>query len=429
MSGVTVPALRFSRIEEPWEPKKLGDIASLIGGYAFPSGDMTSEPTDRQVVKMSNIYKGRLNLNRNSSFISHVPDAAMKVQLRHEDILLSLTGTFGKRDFGYTVILKKPEGLFLNQRIGLIRTDTLKASAKLLSVVTETNNFQNLFHRLAIGGTGNQANVSLADCRNINIFLPSLSEQEKIAAFLSEVDGKLVALKTQLAGWRDFKRGMMQALFSQLLRFKADNGSEFSDWEIVKLEDKFSFHKTNSLSRAVLGLEKDGIKNIHYGDIHTKYRAQFDISQEATGIIPKHLSDKAGEPLQKGDVIFADASEDYNDVGKAIEVINLNNHTVVGGLHTIVARPKKDTITLGFAAYLFASWPLRKQLMRIANGASVLGISKTNLAKVELTLPSLPEQQKITDALSAIDTKIEALTARLDATREFKRGLLQKMFV
>ena len=116
-------------------------------------------------------------------------------------------------------------------------------------------------------------------------------------------------------------------------------------------------------------------------------------------------------------------------MGKAIEVINLDNRTVVAGLHTIVARPKKDTMASGFAAYLFACWPLRKQLMRIANGASVLGISKTNLAKVDLTLPSLPEQQKIADSLSTIDAKIEALTARLDATREFKRGLLQKMFV
>jgi len=429
VSNKAIPALRFSKIEKPWVSKKLGDIASLVGGYAFPSADMTSEPTDKQVVKMSNIYKGNLDLSRNSSFTRHVPEAAKKVQLRHQDILMSLTGTFGKRDFGYTVFLKKPEGLFLNQRIGLIRTDALKASAKLLSVITETNNFQNLFHRLAIGGTGNQANVSLTDCRNINIFLPELPEQKKIAAFLSAVDEKLAALEAQLAGWRNYKRGMMQALFSQRLRFKTDNGSDFPDWVTVKLENKFSFHKTNSLSRAILSLESDGIENIHYGDIHTKYRAQFDIRNEYTGIIPSHFADKAGEPLKKGDVIFADASEDYNDVGKAIEVINLDNRTVVAGLHTIVARPKKDTIALGFAAYLFASWLLRKQLMRIANGASVLGISKTNLAKVDLTLPSLREQQKIAAALSAIDAKIDALTGRLEATREFKRGLLQKMFV
>ena len=256
-----------------------------------------------------------------------------------------------------------------------------------------------------------------------------LEEQKKIAGFLSAVDEKLAAVEAQLAGWRDYKRGMMQAFFSQRLRFKVDDGSTFPVWSNVKLEDRFSFHKTNSLSRAVLGLESDGIENIHYGDIHTKYRAQFDIRNESTGIVPNHLTDKAGEPLKKGDVIFADASEDYNDVGKAIEVINLDNSAVVAGLHTILARPKKDAIALGFAAYLFASWPLRKQLMRIANGASVLGISKTNLAKVDLTLPSLQEQQKIAEALSAIDAKIEALTVRQEATREFKRGLLQKMFV
>lgn len=261
------------------------------------------------------------------------------------------------------------------------------------------------------------------------VYLPPLAEQKKVASFLSAVDKKMATLEAQLKGWKEFKRGMMQRLFSQRLRFKSDDGSEFPDWVDIKLKNKFSFHKTNNLSRAVLGLESDGVRNIHYGDIHTKYRAQFDIRNEITGIIPSHLVDKAGEPLRKGDVIFADASEDYNDVGKAIEVINLDGRPVVAGLHTIVARPHINSIALGFAAYLFASWPLRKQLMRIANGASVLGISKTNLAKVDLTLPSLPEQQKIADALLAIDTKIEALTDRLDATREFKRGLLQKMFV
>ena len=126
--------------------------------------------------------------------------------------------------------------------------------------------------------------------------------------------------------------------------------------------------------------------------------------------------------------MIADASEDYKDIGKSIEVISLNNQKVVAGLHTYIARPVKP-FALGFCGYMMRTFPVREQIKKLATGISVLGISKTNLGKVELKVPSLEEQTKIANFLSAIDQKIEVVAQQIEQAKTWKKGLLQQMFV
>lgn len=413
----SIPELRFPEFEGEWEKVPLSKKGKFTKGMGVSKNDLTNEGIP--AIRYGELYTTyEESIGKVESKVASAD--GLKVSQGNEVLIPSSGET--AIDIATASALQEA-GVVLGGDINVFRTTE---SAHFIAASIRGIRKHDIA-KLAQGIS--VSHIYGSDLKGVIFSFPSLPEQKKIAAFLSAVDEKIAALEAQLAGWRSFKRGMMQALFSRALRFKADDGSEFPDWLGVKIESSFSFHKTNSLSRNILNLEQDGIRNIHYGDIHTEYAAQFDIKEEVTGVIPSNLSDKAGDFLKEGDVIFADASEDYNDVGKAIEIINLDGQRVVAGLHTIVARPNPERFALGFAAYLFASWPLRKQLMRIANGASVLGISKTNLAKVELSLPSLPEQQKIANALSAIDAKIDALTDRLDATREFKRGLLQKMFV
>ena len=227
-----------------------------------------------------------------------------------------------------------------------------------------------------------------------------------------------------------YKQGMMQKLFSQQLRFKADDGSEFGEWEEVKFSGIFNFHQTNSYSRALLA-EYGEIMNIHYGDIHTKFSMLFDVNKESVPFLNDEVdtSKIAKEQFLKvGDLVIADASEDYKDIGKSIEVISLNNQKVVAGLHTYIARPVKP-FALGFCGYMMQTFPVREQIKKLATGISVLGISKTNLGKVELKVPSLEEQTKIANFLSAIDQKIEVVVQQIEQAKQWKKGLLQQMFV
>src|SRR5690606_14830909 len=143
------------------------------------------------------------------------------------------------------------------------------------------------------------------------------------------------------------------------LRFKS-----FAErWKKIAYGDIYTFYTTNSYSRDNLNYEAGLVKNIHYGDIHTKFSTLFDIQKEHVPFINTEIDIskiKEESYCQEKDLVIADASEDYADIGKTIELVNLNNEKVVAGLHTFLARPNKYEMAKGFAGYLVQTWNVRK---------------------------------------------------------------------
>ena len=205
-----------------------------------------------------------------------------------------------------------------------------------------------------------------------------------------------------------------------------------SEWHSYTLGEILTFYSTNSFSREKLNYDGGSVKNIHYGDIHTKFPSIVSISNNKD--IPfinneidlsKYSEDQY---LQNGDLIIADASEDYEDIGKAIEVKNINDEKVLAGLHTILARDNNNITVNGFKAYLFSTNSLKTKIKIIANGISVLGISKNNLSKLTVNVPSKNEQNDVVDFISLIDNKIELLEQKHQYYQEFKKFLMQQIF-
>ena len=282
------------------------------------------------------------------------------------------------------------------------------------------------------GGAGRNKTLGQSNFAELKLTTPEHDEQQKIATFLCAVDVKIGQLTRKKALLEDYKKGCMQQLFTQKLRFKDDQGNDFPDWKEDTIEACFDWVRTNSLSRDKLNHDASGeVQNIHYGDIHSKFHANFKQGCEE---VPYILGSLKGDFYDSdfcklGDVVIADASEDYADIGKAIEIVELTDTPLVAGLHTHIARPKGGNFTLGFAGYLLQSAGIRRQVMRIAQGISVLGISKGNLGGLTLALPHPNEQQKIADFLSAIDAKISLVANELNTAQDFKKGLLQQMFI
>lgn len=215
------------------------------------------------------------------------------------------------------------------------------------------------------------------------------------------------------------------------------NSSIPSDWTTPEFGDVFNFLRTFSFSREQLtnNPTNDGIRNIHYGDIHATYENEildFDIEKTVPylldGIVDLKSFDEESFPaLKEGDLIIADASEDYEGICDCVELKNINRAKVVSGLHTFAARATEDKIALGYRTYSLQHEQVIRELRRIATGTSVYGVSKSNLSKVRIALPPLPEQKAIAEVLSTADAAIHT-TEKLIAQKELrKKWLMQQL--
>ncbi|WP_375448466.1 restriction endonuclease subunit S [uncultured Fibrella sp.] len=272
-----------------------------------------------------------------------------------------------------------------------------------------------------------QDNLSQEKLEKIQIPLPPLAEQHRIAAILTKWDEGIGKLQTLIGKKKHRKQGLMQRLLTGQSRF-----SEFAGqaWETVRLGDVFTFLRNESHSRECLTYEstENQVYYVHYGDIHATFETSIlDFSKETR--IPK-LKDEATLSgrmafLRDGDLLIADASEDYKGVGECVEVKNLGDKLAVGGLHTIVARDGHNRTALGFRSYLLQHPAVAIAIRKVSNGISVYGLSKTALSNVPIYLPPLAEQRRIATVLSAADLEIDGLTQELTLMKRQKGGLMQ----
>ena len=201
-------------------------------------------------------------------------------------------------------------------------------------------------------------------------------------------------------------------------------------WLAMQLADLYSFKRTNTLSRDNLNYEFGTIRNIHYGDIHTKFKPLFRLENEHVpyvnlDVAPDGFDDDAF--CEEGDIVLADASEDLDAVGKAIEVVSLNGERVVAGTHTILATRRGSVPVVGFGGQLFQSTAVRTGIKREAQGAKVYGISANRISAIPVPVPpTKAEQKKIADCLGSLDDLIAAEGRKLEALRQHKQGLMQQ---
>ena len=210
---------------------------------------------------------------------------------------------------------------------------------------------------------------------------------------------------------------------------------EFRDdppWSTPLLANLYDFKRTNTLSRDKLNYETGTIRNIHYGDIHTKFKPLFQVREEHVPYVnPDSSANEIDDHAlcEEGDIVLADASEDLNDVGKAIEVVSLDGESVVAGTHTILGTRRGSVPVVGFGGQLFQSAVVRAGIKKEAQGAKVYGISAKRISAVPIPIPpTVAEQAKIADCLRSLDDLIAAEGRKLESLRQHKQGLMQQLF-
>lgn len=302
----------------------------------------------------------------------------------------------------------------LSQRTVAFVPDYTLLQDDFLAVLLSSSNVQKKLDVLATGGTAK--GVSQKSLKSLGVKLPSLPEQQKIAEFLLTIDTVIAKQKETVSAWEERKKGVMQKLFSQEVRFKADDGSEFPEWEEKKLGDV--------CAPLTYGMNAAAVKY----DEKNKYIRITDIDDESHLYKNDELVSPDGELDDKylvgeNDILLARTGA---SVGKSYLYDKKDGKLYYAGF-LIKAHVESENSRFIFYQTLTDRYARWVQVTSMRSGQP--GINANEYSEFMVYVPCLAEQQKIADCLSSLDEVIEKQKATLAAWEELKKGLLQQMFV
>ena len=175
-----------------------------------------------------------------------------------------------------------------------------------------------------------------------------------------------------------------------------------------------------------LDYDNNDLLNLHYGLIHVGLPTLVNIEQHNLPSVKSEFKPKNYTLCKSGDIAFADASEDTNEVAKPIEFYDCSDKQVVCGLHTIHGRDKLNATEIGFKGYAFSSTPFHHKIRRLAQGSKIYSISSKNFSEVTIGIPTKEEQRKIVDLLSKIDERITTQNKIIEDLKKLKVAICNK---
>ncbi|MGY0395234.1 restriction endonuclease subunit S [Fusobacterium sp. SYSU M8A802] len=405
-----VPKLRFKEFTDEWEEKKLGGILKIFNGYAFSSKD--NQNSGVILLKIANVDINKTKLEELSFLPKIYLEKFSKYILKKGDIVIALTRPLLNRKLKIAEIDHFFDNSLLNQRVGKIETNENK---KFIYNIFQKNNYIKEIE-MNIAGS-DPPNLSTENIKNIILNFPSLQEQEKIANFLSSVDKKISLTEEKLELFKEYKKGVMQKIFSQELRFKDNEGNDYPEWKEGKIKDFGYFYYGKSAPKHSV-VELGGTPCIRYGELYSTYNEYIKEIKSYTNIPINELKLSKG-----GEVLVPRVGEDPLDFANC-SYLPLEN-IAIGEMISVYNTEENGL----FITYYFNA-TMKKEFAKYVEGASVSNLYFTYLENIKIIIPSsLEEQQKIADFLSSIDSKIEKIEKELENLKEFKKGLLQQMFV
>lgn len=266
-----------------------------------------------------------------------------------------------------------------------------------------------------MGAGAQHFNIGQDGLSKISLCFPLMEEQNKIARLLSLIDERIATQNKIIEKLQSLIKGLVDSLL------------ENPSWEKVYLRSFMQFYSTNSLSWEQLSYSNGNVRNLHYGLIHGFQTSMID-STLLPRILPNYQP-KQYTVCQDGDVAFADASEDTNEIGKAIEFSNTIDVKTVCGLHTIHGRDIKQNTILGFKGFAFNSRYFHDQVRRLAQGTKVYSITAKNLSSCYVYIPDMIKQENVVRLLNAYEENLSLNRTLLNKYEIQKQYLLQQMLI
>ena len=263
-------------------------------------------------------------------------------------------------------------------------------------LLSQENIIQNKVTSTGIGA----GKLDTSELQNLEIYYPAKEEQTKIATFLSAVDTKIDELTQKHELLTEYKKGMMQQIFSQKLRFQADDGSDFEDWEYMSLHEVLDYEQP---TRYI-------VKTTDYDDSFK------------TAVLTAGKSFILGYTNEDNDIFEADNKNViiFDDFTTAYKFVDFPFKVKSSAMKILQTKSKNYDIFYIYSVF---------STINIQKGDEHKRRWISEYSQIEVPIPSLPEQTKIANFLTAIDQKIDNVAEQIDHAKTWKKGLLQQMFV
>ena len=405
-----------------WSEYLLEDIGCFSKGEGLPRSEL--QDLGVPCIRYGEIYTHHhFIVNTLVSWISG-ESAKSSVKAATNTLLFAGSGET-LEDIGKCVAYMGKESICVGGDIVILAVHERRARADYLSYWLNTEGRRQM-NRLGQGQS--IVHITPKHLAKIRLPVPPLPEQTAIAEVLACWDKAIRLYERKLEMNREIKKGLMRKLLAGEWRLPGFSGK----WASARFGEVFGFVKTYAYSREQLTIRGAGssILNIHYGDLHSSYTdILLDVGNEKQipeikiGVdVPDDLN-----CLRDGDLVIADASEDYKGVGACVEIKNVGDRKLIGGLHTMVARDSDGRTVPGYRGYILKETVVAKTMQQMATGVSVHGLSKSNLSKIAIRLPSPDEQHAIASVLADADKDISCLASKLTLLRDQKKYLLSKL--
>ena len=401
------PKLRFKEFDENWKEVTLKNcITSIDSGWSPQCESYPANSSEWGVLKTTSVDWSGFN----SSFNKKLPlelTPRKEIEVKPLDILVTRAGPTERVGVVSVVPHSVRSKLMISDK--LIRLKSNEENNPLfLGISLSSVKCQNQLQSKTSGLAKSQTNISQKILGEVLLKLPSKEEQTKIASFLSAVDEKISQLTKKHELLSQYKQGMMQKLFSQQLRFKADDGSEFREWEEKELKDIAEINpKSKKLPESFI-----------YIDLESVEKGQLLLQKN---IELQDAPSRAQRLLAKGDVLF----QMVRPYQQNNYYFNLSGEYVASTGYAQI-RTKLDS---KFIYYALHEKTFLDEVMNRCTGTSYPAINSSDLSSIEILIPCLEEQTKIANVLSAIDQKIEVISRQIEQAKQWKKGLLQQMFI
>lgn len=400
MNNTKTPTLRFCEFSDELSLSRLGELCEYKNGGSFEN--YLDESGKYFLITLNSIdIEGNLKSN-------HKKVLEAEWYLQKNDLIMVLSDVAHGNFLGLVDIIPEDNKYVLNQRMGLLRNSLKSIDTRYLR--SYINKHQRYFKKHGQGSS--QQNLSKGDVLKFYVTVPSIAEQQKIADFLGLVDKWIENLEKQKRAIEAYKKGLMQKIFSQKIRFKDENGKDFLEWEEKQLGEILK--------------EKN--------EYSTKGKGYPHISLTTQGVVPKaeryNRDFLVGDDKVKGYKITRLHDLCYNPANLKFGVISINK-LGAGIFSPIYVTFEIIGQNIDFVGYYLIRNAFIKKARKYEQGTVYerMSVSPADFVKVKLALPSPPEQQKIADFLSSIDSLIQSKRLQVTKAKQWKKGLLQQMFV